>query len=70
MVGGRTGPFSGAADLEEVIATESSYCESSLIGLVLKKEVMERCAGSLAAPANWRLVRELDIAIGIGWTVR
>lgn len=67
MVGGRTGPFRGAAFADDALLVESN-CESSLDGVILKKEVMERWAGSLAAPANWRLVRELDI--GIGWVCR
>lgn len=67
MVGGRTGPFKGAA-LEEVTAVESNW-ESWSVGVVLKKEVIERWAGSLAAPANWRLVREFDIGTGfVGMT--
>ena len=30
-------------------------------GLLTKKEVICRCAGSLAAPANWRFVRGADM---------
>ena len=31
----------------------------------LKKEVIWRWAGSAAAPANWRLVRGLDIVLNM-----
>jgi hypothetical protein len=41
---------------------EAGLLELALVLALLKKRVICRWAGSLAAPANWRFVRGADIS--------
>ncbi len=56
---GRTGPFSGAG-----VAVEGELALGG-VEVLLKKEVIWRCEGSLAVPANWRFVRGPDIGFAV-----
>lgn len=41
---------------------DGAASEAPVPAAAVKKEVIWRCAGSLAAPANWRLARGADMA--------